>query len=186
MLKRLYEKNNRPAELEQICSMLRDGALVIYPTDTLYAIGCSALAVRAVERICNIKKVDPRKNNLSVLCRDFSQAAEYARISDRVFRLMKKNLPGPFTFILPTGSKLPHIFRLRKEVGIRIPAYAEYRCRLYGRGSRNRPPRSRRVAGLTSGQQKDTSFHSLDSARAAVGGIKKKELSNRQLLPFLQ
>lgn len=122
MLKRLYEKNNRPAELEQICSMLRDGALVIYPTDTLYAIGCSALAVRAVERICTIKKVDPRKNNLSVLCRDFSQAAEYARISDRVFRLMKKNLPGPFTFILPTGSKLPHIFRLRKEVGIRIPA----------------------------------------------------------------
>ncbi len=122
MLKRLYEKGNRPAELERICSLLRDGALLIYPTDTLYAIGCSALAVRAVERICALKGVDPRKNNLTVLCRDLSQAADYARIDNQAFRLMKRNLPGPFTFILPTGSKLPRIFRLRKEVGIRIPA----------------------------------------------------------------
>lgn len=122
MIKRLYEKGNRPAELEQICSMLRDGALIIYPTDTLYAIGCSALAVRAVERICALKGVDPKKNNLAVLCRDLSQAAEYARIDNQAFRLLKRNLPGPFTFILPTGSKLPRIFRLRKEVGIRIPA----------------------------------------------------------------
>ncbi len=122
MIQKLYESGNRPQDLDRIAALLSDGALVVYPTDTLYAIGCLALSVRAVERICRLKGIDPKKNNLSILCRDLSQAAEYARIDNVAFRLMKRNLPGPFTFILPASSKLPSIFRYRKEVGIRIPA----------------------------------------------------------------
>ena len=101
--------------------MLREGAIIIYPTDTVYAIGCDALNVRAVEEICRIKGIDPKKNNLSIICSDFSDLSEYVKISDEAFKLMKHNLPGPFTFILPASSNLPKLYRSRKEIGIRIP-----------------------------------------------------------------
>ncbi|MBQ8521224.1 MAG: threonylcarbamoyl-AMP synthase [Bacteroides sp.] len=123
MLVKLYEKNNNPKDLERIVQTLEDGGILIYPTDTMYAIGCHALKERPIERICKFKGIDPRKNNLSIICYDLSGISEYAKIDNATFKLMKRNLPGPFTFILPTGSKLPKIFKNRKEVGIRMPEH---------------------------------------------------------------
>ena len=121
MLIKLYEKNNNPKDLEKIIQTLEDGGIIIYPTDTMYAIGCHALKERAIERICKLKDIDPRKQHLSIICYDLSNISEYAKIDNATFKLMKRNLPGAFTFILPTGSKLPKIFKNRKEVGIRMP-----------------------------------------------------------------
>jgi tRNA threonylcarbamoyl adenosine modification protein (Sua5/YciO/YrdC/YwlC family) len=100
---------------------LRDGQIIIYPTDTLYALGCDALNNRAIERLCKIKGINPEKNTLAIVCGSLSQAAEYARIDNNAFRLLKHYLPGAFTFILPASSALPKIFKGRKTVGIRIP-----------------------------------------------------------------
>ena len=100
---------------------IEDGELIIYPTDTVYAIGCDALNVRAVEKICTLKGVNPQKSNLSSICYDLSNISEYAQVSNAAFKLLKKNLPGPFTFILPTSSRLPKIYKNKKEVGIRVP-----------------------------------------------------------------
>ena len=121
MLIKLYEKNNNPKDLEKIIQTLEDGGIIIYPTDTMYAIGCHALKERAIERICKLKGIDPKKQHLSIICYDLSNISEYAKIDNATFKLMKRNLPGAFTFILPTGSKLPKIFKNRKEVGIRMP-----------------------------------------------------------------
>lgn len=121
MLLRIYPDNPNPREISRVVSVLRDGGLVIYPTDTVYAIGCNALNVRAVEKICQMKGVNPQKANLSIICYDLSNISEYAKVSNAAFKLMKKNLPGPFTFILPTSGELPKIYKHRKEVGIRVP-----------------------------------------------------------------
>ena len=121
MLIKLYEKNNNPKDLEKIIQTLEDGGIIIYPTDTMYAIGCHALKERAIESICKLKGIDPKKQHLSIICYDLSNISEYAKIDNATFKLMKRNLPGAFTFILPTGSKLPKIFKNRKEVGIRMP-----------------------------------------------------------------
>ena len=121
MLLKLYNKNNNPLDLQRVVDILNDGGIVIYPTDTRYAIGCHGLKERAIEQICRIKGIDPRKNNLSIICYDLSSISEYAKVSNPVFKLMKRNLPGPFTFILNGTNRLPKIFRNRKEVGIRMP-----------------------------------------------------------------
>ncbi|MBR2360956.1 MAG: threonylcarbamoyl-AMP synthase [Bacteroidaceae bacterium] len=121
MLKKLYEKNNSPRDMAEIVQILNDGGLLVYPTDTVYAIGCHALKERAVERICKLKGIDPTKNNLSIICYDLKHISEYAKVDNDAFKLMKRNLPGPFTFVLPTSNRLPKIFRGRKEVGIRVP-----------------------------------------------------------------
>src|SRR5690554_776294 len=121
MLIKLYNENPNPREIEKIVSILHDGGTVIYPTDTLYAIGCDALNVRAVEKICNLKGIDPEKSNLSIICNDLSIISEYAKVNNTTFKLMKRNLPGPFTFILTTTSSLPRIYKKRKTVGIRVP-----------------------------------------------------------------
>lgn len=107
--------------IDDAVRILRDGGVVIYPTDTVYALGCDALNNRAIERLCRLKGINPDKQLLSVVCASISQAAEYARIDNRAFRLMKDNLPGPFTFILPSASSLPKVFKGRKSVGIRVP-----------------------------------------------------------------
>ena len=132
MLLKLYSKNNRPEDLQRIVDILNDGGIIIYPTDTVYALGCHALKERPIERICKLKNIDPRKNNLSIICYDLSNISEYARVSNATFKLMKRNLPGPFTFILNADSRLPKIFRNRKEVGIRVPDNTIIReiCRL--------------------------------------------------------
>lgn len=121
MIVKLYTKNNSPEVLQQIVDILNDGGIIIYPTDTMYAMGCHALKERAIEKICKFKNIDSRKHNLSIICSDLSNISEYANIDNFTFKLMKKNLPGPFTFILKTDSRLPKIFRNRKEVGIRVP-----------------------------------------------------------------
>jgi len=121
MLIKIYSENPNPREIERVVHLLQDGGLVIYPTDTVYAIGCDALNVRAVERICQLKGVNPQKSNLSIICYDLSNLSEYAKVSNAAFKLMKSCLPGPFTFILPTSSELPKIYKKKKEVGIRVP-----------------------------------------------------------------
>nr|WP_325288312.1 L-threonylcarbamoyladenylate synthase [uncultured Bacteroides sp.] len=121
MLLKLYNKNNNPADLQHVIDLLNNGGLIIYPTDTMYAIGCHGLKERAIERICRLKDIDPKKNNLSIICYDLSSISEYAKVDNATFKLMKRNLPGPFTFILNGTTRLPKIFRNRKEVGIRMP-----------------------------------------------------------------
>ena len=107
--------------IDMAVDALNNGRLIIYPTDTLYALGCDALNNNAVEEICKIKGIKSEKTNLSIICESISQAAEYSRINNVVFALMKNNLPGPFTFILPALSQLPKAFKKRKAVDIRIP-----------------------------------------------------------------
>lgn len=107
--------------IDETIDALKDGEIIIYPTDSLYAIGCDALNNRAVEKICRIKGIDPRRQRLSITCSDLSQAARYAHIDNKAFPLVRRNLPGAFTFILPAATSLPKIFKGRREVGIRIP-----------------------------------------------------------------
>ncbi len=121
MLVKIYPQNPNPKEIDKVVAVLRNGGLVVYPTDTVYAIGCDALNVRAVERICRLKNINPAKVNLSIICSDLSNLSQYVKVSDAHFKLMKKNLPGAFTFILPTNSNLPKIYKNRKTVGIRVP-----------------------------------------------------------------
>jgi tRNA threonylcarbamoyl adenosine modification protein (Sua5/YciO/YrdC/YwlC family) len=121
MLLKLYARDNQPRLLQRVVDTLEDGGVIIYPTDTHYAIGCHALKERPIEQICRMKGLDPKKNRLAIICHDLSHISEYAKVDNATFKLMKRYLPGPFTFILPTSSRLPKIFRNRKEVGIRIP-----------------------------------------------------------------
>ncbi|KAA6324428.1 Threonylcarbamoyl-AMP synthase [termite gut metagenome] len=120
MLLKLYEKNSNQ-DLQQVVDVLTEGGLVICPTDTRYAICCHGLKERAIERICKIKNIDPSKSRLSIICYDLSGISEYVKIDNNTFKLMKRNFPGAFTFILNTGNRLPKIFKKRKEVGIRMP-----------------------------------------------------------------
>ena len=135
MLLKIHPDNPNSREIARAVTILRDGGLIIYPTDTLYAIGCDALNSRAVKKICKLKGVDPHKSNLSVICSDLSNLSEYARVSNDAFKLMKANLPGPFTFLLPTSSRLPKIYKNRKEVGIRVPDNNIARALVYELGN---------------------------------------------------
>jgi len=121
MIIRLYKQNPSRKEIDKVVEILREGGIIIYPTDTVYAMGCDALNVRAVEKICKLKGLNPQKNHLSIICPDLSNISEYAKVSNTVFKLMKRNLPGPFTFILNATNSLPKIYKNRKEVGIRVP-----------------------------------------------------------------
>lgn len=107
--------------IERTVEVLRHGGIVIYPTDTLYAMGCDAIDAKAVEKLCRIKNINPERQMLSVVCGDISQASEYARIDNRAFRMLRQYLPGPFTFVLPASSALPRQFKGRRSVGVRIP-----------------------------------------------------------------
>ncbi|MDE6437345.1 MAG: threonylcarbamoyl-AMP synthase, partial [Muribaculaceae bacterium] len=118
---KLYSDNPNQNYIDEAVEALRAGEIVIYPTDTLYALGCDALNNRAIERLCRLKGINPDKNLLSVVCDELSQVAEYARVDNRAFRLLKEYLPGPFTFVLPASTTLPKVFKGRKTVGVRIP-----------------------------------------------------------------
>lgn len=115
--------NDTPSDkqLEEIASRLQEGQIMIFPTDTIYAIGCNALDTKAVERICRIKGINPEKTNLSIICDSISMAARYARIDNADYSMLRNNTPGPFTFLFRTASTLPRAFKSRKTVGIRIP-----------------------------------------------------------------
>lgn len=121
MILKLYEKNNSRRDIDRIVEILNNGGVIIYPTDTTYAFGCHALKERAIERVCDIKRMDTKHHLLSVVAHDISSVSEYVKIDNDTFRLMRDNLPGPFTFILPASNRLPKIFKNRREVGIRIP-----------------------------------------------------------------
>ncbi len=118
----LHPSNIDLRALGRISEILRRGQLVVYPTDTHPALGCNALNGAAITTLCRLKGVNPEKQTLSIVCSSLSQASAYARIDNRAFSIMRANLPGPFTFILPASTSLPKIFKGRKQVGIRIPA----------------------------------------------------------------
>lgn len=118
---RLYNENPNPKIIAHIAEILRNGGIIIYPTDTVYAIGCDMYQPRAIEKICRFRGLDPRKAQLAIVCHDLSSVSEYARIDNSAFKLLKQNLPGAFTFILPGSNRLPKLFKDRKTIGIRIP-----------------------------------------------------------------
>ncbi|SFC92375.1 L-threonylcarbamoyladenylate synthase [Spirosoma endophyticum] len=119
---KLYPKNPDPRRIEHIVKALRDGAVIIYPTDTIYGMGCDIHNARAVERVARIKGIKPTKNDFSFICYDLSHIADYARVSNQAFKLMKKMLPGPFTFILEATGNVPKLLNTNKKtVGIRVP-----------------------------------------------------------------
>lgn len=118
---KMYTSNINDRFMDEVVDVLNDGGIVIYPTDTLYAIGCNALNNSAIERICKIKGINPQRTNLSIVCSDISQASQYARIDNSTYQLLRENLPGAFTFILPAASTLPKAFKGRKTVGVRVP-----------------------------------------------------------------
>lgn len=122
MLVKLFEDNPNEREVNRVADVLRDGGVVIYPTDTVYAVGCDINNVKAVQRVAAIKGIKPDKALFSIICEDMSSVAAYAKVGDDVFKLMKRCLPGPFTFILNATSKLPHtLSNRRKTIGVRIP-----------------------------------------------------------------
>lgn len=117
----LLEDSINDRYIADVVKTLENGGLIIYPTDTVYALGCDALNNTAIERICSLKAMKSAKTNLSIICESISQVTEYAKVDNRQFKVLKNNLPGPFTFILPALSRLPKAFKGRKTVGIRIP-----------------------------------------------------------------
>lgn len=123
MIVKLYNENPNLREVEKIVNLLRDGAVIIYPTDTVYGLGCDITKQRAVERIARIKGVKPEKSNFSFIVDDLSHLADYTRpVNNTVYKLMKRNLPGPFTFILEANNNVPKLLKRKKQnVGIRIP-----------------------------------------------------------------
>jgi tRNA threonylcarbamoyl adenosine modification protein (Sua5/YciO/YrdC/YwlC family) len=122
---RIHPENPDERKIREIVAILREGGIVIYPTDTVYGIGCDIFQPKAIEKIAKIKNIKPEKANFAIICQDMSHLAEYAKISTPVFKVMKRALPGPFTFILPATSEVPRIFQNnRKTIGIRIPDHA--------------------------------------------------------------
>ena len=118
---KLYPQNPDPRKIAQVVSALRDGAVIIYPTDTIYGMGCDIHNARAVERVARIKGIKPQKNDFSFICYDLSHIADYARVSNSAFKLMKRTLPGPFTYILDVNNRVPKLLSGKKTVGIRVP-----------------------------------------------------------------
>ena len=118
---KIYNNNIADNQVEQVVEVLKDGGLIITPTDTLYAVACDALNPKAIEKVCRLKNINPEKTNLSILCNDISMVSDYAKFDNYAFKLMKENTPGPFTFLFRAASSLPRAFKGRKIVGIRIP-----------------------------------------------------------------
>lgn len=123
MLFKLYDKNPDQRKIIQIVDILRKGGLIIYPTDTVYALGCDIMNQKAVEKVANLKGIKVEKSHFSFICYDLSHISDYTKpISNNIFKLMKRNLPGPFTFILNANNNVPRYFKGKKKtVGIRIP-----------------------------------------------------------------
>jgi tRNA threonylcarbamoyl adenosine modification protein (Sua5/YciO/YrdC/YwlC family) len=123
MLIQIHPQNPQPRLIKQIVDCLHNGGVVVYPTDTIYGLGCSINHHKAVERICKIKNVDPEKAQLSFICKDLSHLSDYTKSIDTpLYRLLKSYLPGPFTFILPASKQVPKILQSKKStIGLRVP-----------------------------------------------------------------
>ena len=119
---KIHPENPEERKIKQVVECLRDGGVVIYPTDTIYGIGCNLHDKRALERVCQIKGIKPKKANFSFICHDLSHISEYAKVDTPTFKIMKKALPGPFTFVLNATNKVPELLdNNKKTVGNRIP-----------------------------------------------------------------
>ena len=125
MLLRIHPDNPDERQILKVVEILRNGGLIIYPTDTVYGLGCDIYNQKAVEKVARIKKVKAENAKFSFICKDISQVSNYARhLDNNVFKLIRKNLPGPFTFILPASNNLPKLFKNKKKtIGIRIPKH---------------------------------------------------------------
>lgn len=119
---RIYEENPNSKDIKKVVDTLRNGGLIIYPTDTVYGLGCDITNTQALERIAQIKNVKLDKANFSFICENLSNLSDYVKqIDTQTFKILKRCLPGPYTFILPGNSNLPSVFKKKKTVGIRIP-----------------------------------------------------------------
>ena len=119
---KIYNENPNDKEIEKVIKVLKNGGLVIYPTDTVYGLGCDITKIKAIEKIAKIKGVKLDKANLSFVCNDLSHLSDYVKqIDTQVFKILKKALPGPYTFILSGSKSLPKVFKNKKTVGIRVP-----------------------------------------------------------------
>lgn len=123
MLLSIHPENPQQRLINQVVACLKSGGIIIYPTDTIYGLGCDIHHPKAVERICRIKNVDPKKAQLSFICRDLSHLSDYTKSIDTpLYRILKNSLPGPFTFILPASKQVPKILKSKKEtIGLRVP-----------------------------------------------------------------
>jgi tRNA threonylcarbamoyl adenosine modification protein (Sua5/YciO/YrdC/YwlC family) len=123
MLLQIHPDNPQPRLIKQLSECMLDGGIIIYPTDTIYGIGCSINQPKAIEKICRIKNVDPAKAQLSFICKDLSHLSDYTKSIDTpLYRILKSHLPGPFTFILPASKQVPKILQNKKStIGLRIP-----------------------------------------------------------------
>ncbi|MBT6815857.1 MAG: threonylcarbamoyl-AMP synthase [Flavobacteriales bacterium] len=123
MLLRIHPENPNKREIKQVIECLKDGGIIVYPSDTVYGIGCDIFNKKSVERIAKIKGRNLKKNNFSFICSNLSHISHYTKqIDNTVYKLMKRNLPGPFTFILNANNSIPKLFKTNKKtVGIRIP-----------------------------------------------------------------
>ncbi len=123
MLLQVHPQDPQPRQINKAVECLQRGGIIIYPTDTIYGLGCDILQHRAIEKICRIKNVDPKKAQLSFICADLSHLSVYAKqLSTATFRLLKEYLPGPYTFILPASRMVPKILQSKKDtIGLRIP-----------------------------------------------------------------
>jgi len=123
MLLRIYESNPNEKAIDQVVAVLRRGGVIIYPTDTVYGLGCDITNHRAIERVCEIRGIKPEKANLSFICYDLTDISQYTRpLDNTTFRLLKKALPGPFTFLFNASQKVPKLLSSKKKtVGIRVP-----------------------------------------------------------------
>ncbi len=123
MLIKIYPENPDPRKIQNVLECLRDGGVIIYPTDTVYTMGCDMMQSKAVERVAAIKGVKADKANFSIVCNDLSHLSDFTKpFSTETYKLMKKALPGPFTFILQANNQVPRIFQSRKKtIGIRVP-----------------------------------------------------------------
>ena len=119
---KLYNENPNPKEIERIVKVLQNGGVIIYPTDTVYGIGCDITNTKALEKIAKIKGVKLEKTSFSFVCNDLSHLSDYVKqIDTPTYKILKRALPGPYTFVLPGNNSLPKVFKKRKTVGIRIP-----------------------------------------------------------------
>ena len=123
MLLHLHPQNPQQRLLHKIADCLKSGGIIIYPTDTIYGLGCDINQPKAIERICQIKNVDPQKAQLSFICRDLSHLSDYTKsINTPLYRVLKNHLPGPYTFILPASKLVPKILKSKKDtIGLRVP-----------------------------------------------------------------
>ena len=123
MILKIYEKNPNERAIQQVVDVLKKGGLIIYPTDTIYGLGCDITNQKAIEKIYQLRGIKPEKANLSFICYDLSHISDYIKpIDNATFRLLKKSLPGPFTFIFEANNKVPKLLSSNKKtVGIRVP-----------------------------------------------------------------